>query len=362
MIPVSKPSFLGNENFYVNDAIESGWVSSLGRYIEKFECQFADFCGAENALTVSNGTVGLHLALAGLNVGAGDEVIIPDLTFVATANAVRLANASPVTVDVCRETYCIDPEKIYSAITGRTKAIIPVHLYGHPANMDAILEIAQRFDLKVIEDAAEAHGASINGRRVGGIGHCGVFSFYGNKIITTGEGGMIVTNDANLYQRLRFLRDHAMSKEIRYWHTEIGFNYRMTNVQAAIGVAQLEQIDGFLTERRHQLEQYRSNLKDTEVELNPSVGSEPVNWITCAYVAGLGRNKRDRVIELMREKGVDSRPFFFPLSRLPMYGRDVGATADMLSESGFNLPTYVGLKDREIEKICSVFIDCLNHA
>jgi len=362
MFPVSKPSISKIEIDYVNDAVSSGWVSSLGKYIEKFEGAFANFCEVNYALTVSNGTVGLHLALVGLNVGAGDEVIIPDLTFVATANAVRMASATPVTVDVCRDTYCIDPEKIISAITERTRAIIPVHLYGHPANMNAILEVAQRFDLKVIEDAAEAHGAFINGRRVGGIGDCGVFSFYGNKIITTGEGGMIVTNDDELYQRLKFLRDHAMSKEIRYWHTEVGFNYRMTNVQAALGLAQLQQIDSFLTQRGHQLEQYRSNLKDAGIELNPVVDSEPVNWITCAIVEGLGRNKRDRVIELMKEKGVDSRPFFFPVSRLPMYGGEVGSTADKLSENGFNLPTFVGLKDQEIEKICSVFIDCLNHA
>jgi len=219
MIPVSKPYLSRREIDYVNNALQSGWVSSLGEYIERFESEFANFCGANYALTVANGTVGLHLALVGLNVAVGDEVIIPDLTFVATANAVRMANANPVMVDVCRDTYCIDPEKIASAITERTRAIIPVHLYGHPANMKAILEVAQRYDLKVIEDAAEAHGASINGQRVGGIGDCGVFSFYGNKIITTGEGGMIVTNDHELYQRLKFLRDHAMSKEIRYWHT-----------------------------------------------------------------------------------------------------------------------------------------------
>jgi perosamine synthetase len=361
MIPVSKPYLSSRETLYVNDAIASGWVSSLGEYIEKFECEFANFCGVEYALTVSNGTVGLHLALVGLNIGAGDEVIIPDLTFVATANAVSMSGAKPVMVDVCRETYCIDPQKIAAAITERTRAIIPVHLYGHPANMAAILEIAQRFGLKVIEDAAEAHGASINGKRVGGIGNCGVFSFYGNKILTTGEGGMIVTSDACLYERLKFLRDHAMSKEIRYWHTEVGFNYRMTNVQAALGLAQLEQIDYFLAERSHQLERYRSNLLGTGIELNPSISVEPVNWITCAYVAGLGRIKRDRVIALLKDKGVDSRPFFFPLSRLPMYSGEVGVTADKLSESGFNLPTYVGLKDQEIDKVCSVFIDCLNH-
>jgi len=361
MIPVSKPFISNLENRYVTDAINSGWVSSLGKYIEKFESEFAKYCGTNFALTVSSGTVGLHLALVGLNISEGDEVIIPDLTFVATANAVRMANATPVMVDVCRDTYCIDPEKIFDAITERTKAIIPVHLYGHPANMTVIKEIAQNFNIKVIEDAAEAHGAVINSQRVGGIGNCGVFSFYGNKIITTGEGGMIVTNDQELYQRLKFLRDHAMSKEIRYWHTELGFNYRMTNIQAAMGVAQLEQIDEFLKDRNDQLALYRTHLSGMDIELNPSVDCQPVNWITCAFVEGLDRTRRDKAIELMREKGVDSRPFFFPIRRFPMYSENVGLVADMLSEGGFNLPTYVGLHEVEIEKICEIFKKTLKY-
>ena len=359
MIPVSKPYISDNELSYVSDAIKSGWVSSLGPYIDKFESQFASYCGSKYAASVSNGTVGLHLALAAYGVGLGDEVIIPDLTFVATANAVRMAQAVPVIVDVRRDTYCIDPDQITRAITPKTKAIIPVHLYGHPADMTKIQSIAAAYGIKVIEDAAEAHGASINGVRVGSLGDCGVFSLYGNKIITSGEGGMITTDDSEIFHRIKFLRDHAMSKEIRYWHTELGYNYRMTNMQAALGLSQLEQIDTFLASREELLLHYRSLLEPHGIECNPSINSHSVNWITCALVDGLGRKRRDLVISLMREEGVDSRPFFFPISQLPMYADFSNPNAVFLSENGFNLPTFVGMKPEQTEKVCSVFLKSL---
>ncbi len=365
MIPVSKPYISKKEHDYVSNAVKSGWVSSLGSYINEFERQFATYCGTKFALTVSNGTVGLHLALVASDIGHGDEVIVPDLTFVATANAVRMAQAVPVIVDVRRDTYCIDPELIVRAITPRTKAIIPVHLYGHPANMPLIMEIAAAHGLKVIEDAAEAHGASFGGIRVGGFADCAVFSLYGNKIITTGEGGIITTNDSGLFHRLKYLRDHAMSQEIRYWHTEVGYNYRMTNIQAALGLAQLEQITDFIARRAEQLSQYRSLLEPYDIECNPSVDAQPVNWITCALVKGLGRERRDRVITLMRERGVDSRPFFFPMSQLPMYDSNNDRSSDssvsqVLSEDGFNLPTFVELKAEQVGEVCNVFLQALD--
>ncbi len=360
MIPVSQPSIKQSEINYVTDAVKSGWVSSLGSYIDEFERQFAEYCGAKFALTVSNGTVGLHLALTAFGIGRGDEVIVPDLTFVATANAVRMTNAKPVMVDVCRDTYCMDPEQVVRMITGRTKAIMPVHLYGHPANMSALRKIANTHNIYLIEDAAEAHGATIEGIKVGALGDCGVFSFYGNKIITSGEGGMITTNDENLFQRLRYLRDHAMSKEIRYWHTEVGYNYRMTNIQAALGLSQLKQIDEFISRRAELLQHYRNKLEPEGIECNPSVGVKSVNWITCAFVDGLGRERRDLVISRMREQGVDSRPFFFPLTRLPMYRVDGNPVSNMLSESGFNLPTFVDLRLEQVNEVCSIFLKALD--
>jgi perosamine synthetase len=359
MIPVSKPSISKKEQDFVSDAVKSGWVSSLGPYIDEFETRFAVFCGTRFALTVSNGTVGLHLALVAYGVGPGDEVIVPDLTFVATANAVRMASATPVMVDVQRDTYCIDPDQIIRAITPRTRAIIPVHLYGHPANMSVISEIAAHHNLVVIEDAAEAHGASIGATKVGAMADCAVFSFYGNKIITSGEGGMITTDNEEIFHRLRYLRDHAMSKDVRYWHTEVGYNYRMTNLQAALGLSQLEQIEQFINRRARQLEQYRSLLNPHGIECNPIKDAQPVNWMTCAVVDGIGREKRDHVINLMREDGVDSRPFFFPISTLPMYSSRDNPISKMLSESGFNLPTYVELEPEQIELVCTVFLKSL---
>ena len=359
MIPISKPKLSDLELKNITDAVKSGWVSSLGRYIDAFEHKFAEFCGTKYAISVCNGTVGLHLALKVLGIGDGDEVIVPDLTFVATANAVRMAQAKPVIVDVCRDSYCISPFAITKAITPKTRAIIPVHLYGHPANMPEIMEIAHTHGLHVIEDAAEAHGASIGGIRVGAFGDCGVFSFYGNKIITTGEGGMITTNDHALYERAKLLRDHAMSKSIRYWHTEVGYNYRMTNLQAAIGVAQLEQVDDFLMHRKNILDLYKDKLEGSGIECNPIVSAAPVVWMVCAIVDSLDRVRRDAVIGHMRASGVDTRPFFFPISMLPMYKPENNPIAYKLSESGINLPTFVGMTEDQVTKSCSALLAAL---
>src|SRR6185437_8260595 len=278
-IPVSRPHLTALEEEYVLDAVRSGWVSSLGKYIEDFEAAFAKYCGTKYALTTSNGTTGLHLALVTAGVGSGDEVIVPDMTFVATANAVAYTGATPVMVDIQPDTLCICPAAVRRAITPRTKLILPVHLYGHPADMDELSSIAVEHRLAIIEDAAEAHGAEYKGRRVGGLGLAGVFSFYGNKIITTGEGGMITTNDADFYNRAVFLRDQAMSKEKRYWHDMMGFNYRITNIQAALGLAQMKSIDAMLLRREEILALYRQAIETSDsVRLNFTA-----NWAKSAY-------------------------------------------------------------------------------
>jgi perosamine synthetase len=247
-IPISKPYIGAREKELVLDALESGWVSSIGQYIDEFEANFARYYGTEYAIAVSSATTGLHLALASLGLQRGDEVIILDLAFVATANAVAYTGATPVLADIDADTLCMDPASVKSLISARTRAIIPVHLYGHPADMDALTGIGDSHGVDIIEDAAEAHGAEYRGRKVGGLGKCGVFSFYGNKV-TTGEGGMLITNDREFYLRARRLRDHAMNPQRRYFHEELGFNYRITNLRAALGVAQLERIDEFLDRR-----------------------------------------------------------------------------------------------------------------
>jgi perosamine synthetase len=360
MIPVSKPIIESEDVRLVTDAVSSGWVSSQGAYIERFEREFAAFCGVKHCVATSNGTVAIHLALKVLDIGKGDEVIVPDLTFVATANAVVLAEATPVIADVRRSDWCIDPESVKRLITPRTRAIIPVHLYGHPAAMDELRALARQHGLKIIEDAAEAHGAEYRGRKVGALGDCATFSFYGNKIITTGEGGALTTDSDAIAQRARFLRDHAMSKEKRYWHTEVGYNYRMTNLQAALGVAQLGRIDSFVAERARILESYRHHLAPHGVTLNPHLdGARPVNWITCVLLDGVTREERDAVMVRLHEQGVDSRPFFYPLSALPMYERAPGPVSADLSARGMNLPTFPGLSEDDIERICRALLSSI---
>jgi len=360
MIPVSQPTISHEDIQAVTDAVSSGWVSSLGHYIDRFEQEFADFCGVRHCVSTANGTVAIHLALKVLGIGEGDEVIVPDLTFVATANAVVLAGATPVMADVRRSDWCLDPELVERLITSRTRAIIPVHLYGHPSEMDELRAIAEARGLKLIEDAAEAHGAEYHGRRVGGLGDCATFSFYGNKIITTGEGGALTTHSAEVAERARFLRDHAMSKDRRYWHTEVGYNYRMSNLQAALGVAQLGRIGSFIAERDRILETYRHYLASDQLILNPRLaGTRPVNWITCVLLGKVDREGRDRAMGRLREQGIDSRPFFYPLTALPMYARGTNPVSADLSARGLNLPTYPGLKEEEIKTIAQRLLEAI---
>ena len=260
MIPVCEPLLGAKEQEYVAEAIRSSWISSTGGFIDRFEDSFASFCGCSHGITTTNGTTALHVALAACDIGPGDEVILPSFTMVSTALAVVYTGATPVLVDSEADTFNIDPARIEEKVTSRTKAILPVHMYGHPCEMDSILAIAKDRGLYVIEDAAEAHGAEINGRRIGGVGHVGCFSFYANKIVTTGEGGMVVTNDDQIADRVRRLKNLSHSPERRFLHTEVGFNYRMTNVQAAIGVAQMERIDELIEMRRNNAALYNAHL------------------------------------------------------------------------------------------------------
>jgi len=346
-IPVSEPSITEKEIDYVTNAVKSGWVSSIGQYIDAFEKRFAEFVGTTYALTTSNGTTALHLALVTLGIKEGDEVIIPDLTFIATANAVTYTGAKPVIVDIERDTWCIDPQSVKKAITAKTKAIIPVHLYGHPANMDVINHIAKEYGLYVIEDAAEAHGAKYRGKKVGNLGDIGVFSFYGNKIITTGEGGMLTTNNEKIYKRAKFLKDHAMSVEKRYWHPEIGYNYRMTNLQAALGLAQLERIDELINKKIQIFEWYKEFFGDIQcIKLNPQKEwAKNVFWMVCLILDTDFGISRSELMAKLKEKGIDTRPFFYPISQMPMYNSGkINPVAYDISQRGLNLPSGVNLK------------------
>jgi perosamine synthetase len=358
-IPVYEPDLSGNELKYVIDCIETGWISSLGKYINLFEDAFAQFCGVEHAVAVSNGTAALHLALLLKDIGPGDEVIVPTLTFVATANAVRYTGARPVFVDSDPATWTIDPARIEEKISSLTKAVIPVHLYGHPADMDPIMELADKYDLFVIEDAAEAHGAEYKGEKVGGLGHVGCFSFYGNKIVTTGEGGMLTTNNSDLAEKARFLKDHGMSSERRYWHPKIGYNYRMTNIQAAIGLAQLERINEIIERKLIIADLYKRRLEDVlSLELHPqSDWARNVFWMFSILVKDGLPCTRDELISALRERDIDTRPFFIPIHFQPPYREDGNSfpVAEDVGRRGINLPSYPKLRETDLRRIC----DCI---
>jgi perosamine synthetase len=354
--PVAMPNLGGNEFKYLADAFLSTWISSSGSYIDKFEGQFSDYSDCKYGVTVSNGTVALHVSLVALGVGKGDEVIIPDLTFAATINAVLHANATPVIVDVEESSWCIDPKEIKKAITSKTKAIIPVHLYGQVCDMDSIMGLAEQYDLKVIEDCAEAHGATFKGKKVGSFGDVGCFSFYGNKVITTGEGGMCVTNSSKLNDKLRILRDHGMSKKKRYYHEVVGYNYRMTNLQAAIGLAQLERINEIHSGRSLYEDFYRKSSLKSYFRFQKSLKDRGrITWLVCLLVDK--DSGRDELIKIFKESGLDARPFFYLLSDMDIYkeySNSINLVAKRISSHGINLPTYESLKS--LEKI-GVIVD-----
>lgn len=338
--PVAQPDLGGNELKYVTDAVLSTWISSAGKYIDEFENGFAKFCECKYGVATSNGTVAIHLALLAVGIEPGDEVIVPDFTFAATANAVLHANAKPVIVDIDPITWCIDPIEIEKAITSKTKAIIPVHVYGQPCDMDSIMAIAKKYNLKVIEDCAEAHGAKYKGKVVGSFGDVSCYSFFGNKILTTGEGGMCVTNSEEVNDMMRVLRDHGMNKQKKYWHDIVGYNYRMTNLQAALGCAQLERIGELINQRNAVEQKYRSVLNEFSfIRWQENVSDrEKVTWLVSAWLPNGGR---DRLFEELKKNQIDVRPFFYPMSEMPLYKPYVfsATNSQKISKLGFNLPT-----------------------
>jgi perosamine synthetase len=345
----------------VLDAFLSSWISSKGPYVGKFEQDFATFIGARHGIAVSNGTVALHLALVALNVGPGDEVIVPDLTFAATINAVLYCGATPVIVDVDRHTWSMSLAALEQACTPRTRAVIPVHLYGRPAEIGPIAGFAARRGIAVIEDCAEAHGARYAGRPVGQFGDINCFSFYANKIVTTGEGGMCLTNSPELAESLRVLRDHGITPNRSYWHERVGFNYRITNLQAAIGHSQLWRIDDTLARNKRVADLYYDELKAIPgVRFPPAMDAicEPVVWLACVQVPA---DKRDAILSAAVAAKIEMRPFFHSLSSLPpyeKYARPCPNSAE-LSATGINLPTSRSVDQQVVGRIVKVFRDVL---
>jgi perosamine synthetase len=354
-ISVAQPTLNGNEKKYVMDCLETNWISSVGKYIGAFEEAFAAFCGAKHAIATNNGTTALHLALVAMDLRPGDEVIVPTVTYIATANAVRYCGATPVLVDVQAETMNIDPAEIKRKITTKTRGIIPVHLYGHPAEMETINAIAKRHGLWVLEDAAEAHGAEVSGKKVGTFGTCATFSFFGNKIVTTGEGGMVTTNDDALATKLRLFRGQGMDLARRYWFPVVGYNYRMTNIQAAIGLAQMETVEKSISDRAQIALWYDEALADLRTQIvlpTPVESVKQVYWMYNIFLREGDGARRDGVMRAMDEMAIETRPVFYPMHVMPPYFEDVKyPVADLWSPRGINLPTHQGLTKDDVERV-----------
>jgi perosamine synthetase len=354
-IPVAEPVFEGRELEYLSECINSGWISSLGKYVTEFEQGFAGYIGCQYGVAVHTGTAALHLALVALGVGPGDEVVIPDLTFAATANAVLYTGAKPVLVDVEADTWNMDPRQLEKAITENTKAVIAVHLYGHPCDMERILDICDRHEIVLVEDAAQAHGAEYKGKKVGSFGKVGCFSFFANKLITTGEGGICVTDDAELTHRIEHLRDHGMSPKKRYWHEAVGYNYRMTNLQAAVGVAQLERIEWLVERKRIVADLYRTHLVGNGNLILPTEKDYAKNifWMFTICLKEACKVSRDELMKLLKAEGVDARPVFFPLHVMPPYREEkTYPNSEKISKAGLSLPSSAALTEQDVDRIC----------
>jgi perosamine synthetase len=364
-IPVGAPALIGNERRYVLEALDSTWISSNGRFIGAFEDAFADRCGVRHAVAVNTGTAALHVALLALRVGPGDEVIVPALTYVASAAAVLYCGGIPVFAESDASTGNIDPSALEQLITPRTKAIMVVHLYGHPVDIDPVRALAQRHGLPVIEDAAEAHGAEYKGRLVGTLGEIATFSFYGNKIISCGEGGMVVTDDCSLADKVRKLRGQGQDTTRRYWFDEVGFNYRLTNVAAAIGLAQTEQLDWHVGRRREIAAQYAARLSGhphvRAIEEPPHTRS--AFWMNSVVLRDSAPADRDSVIAALAARGIETRPFFYPCHTMPPYRRFAPAgglpVAERLSARGISLPSGATLTPQDVDEVCDALNDAI---
>ena len=351
-IPIYQPDLGGNEKKYVNECLDTSWISSRGRFVNEFETQFAQRIGVEHAASVSNGTVALHLALMALGIGPGDEVIVPTLTYIASANSVAYTGAMPVFVDSLRDTWQIDPEDVRRHITPRTRAIMPVHLYGQACDMDTLIAIAKEYRLFIVEDCAEAFGTLYKGRHVGTFGDVSTFSFFGNKTITTGEGGMVVSNDKTLIERARHLKGQGLAAHREYWHDVVGYNYRMTNIQAAIGLAQLERADDFLARKRHLAERYTAGLRRLPVEVHAEAPDTVHSyWMFSILVERA--DQRDPLRKHLAADGIETRPLFFPMHTMPMYAKNYRKhqIAEDLAWRGINLPSWPGMTDEQVAAV-----------
>ncbi|MDD8017226.1 MAG: DegT/DnrJ/EryC1/StrS family aminotransferase [Bacteroidota bacterium] len=367
-IPVCEPFLNGNELSYVTDCVSTGWISSSGKYVKEFEEKFANYCGVKYGVTACNGTAALHLALLATSIGKGDEVIVPNFTMIASAFSICYTGAIPIFVDADLFTWNIDINRIEEKITSRTKAIMSVSIFGNVCEMDKVSEIAKKYNLLVIDDAAESHGAEYNGKKTGSLADITAFSFFANKNLTTGEGGMVVTNNKNFYDRVKYFKNLCFSLDgpRNYIHNDIGFNYRMSNIHAAIGLAQLEKADYYRNLRIGNAELYKKYLAEIEgiVLQKTNVGILNVHWMNGIIVNPKIYGKtRDELIAELKTNGVETRTFFVGMNKQPSllkYGcvqEGSYPVTDYLSENGFYLPSSSNLKEEDIIFICKIIRD-----
>lgn len=358
MIPVNEPLLAGNELKYVNECVRTGWVSSLGRFIEEFESRWASYCGMPEGVAVCNGTVALDLAVEALCLPAGSEVILPSFTIISCAGAIVRTGCVPVPVDCDPVTWCMDPALAEAAVTPRTRAIMPVHIYGHPVDMDPIADLAARHGLTVIEDAAEAHGATYKGRRCGGLGHVSCFSFYANKIVTTGEGGMVLVRDPELAARMRKLRNLCFEPGSRFAHHELGHNYRLTNLQAALGLAQIERIDQALAHKRLMAKRYGQGLAGLPLQLPVQLPwAESVYWMYGVVLDEATGLTAVDLAERLLKLNVQTRPFFLGMHQQPALHR-LGLcqglslpVTERIARQGLYLPSGLALSPEQMDRV-----------
>lgn len=352
-IPVYEPYLGGNASAYVNECLTTGWISSRGAFISRFEDAFAAYVGASHATSVANGTVALHLALEALGVGAGDEVIVPSFTYIASVNTILQTGAMPVYVDSLQDTLQVDPQAIRNAITRRTRAVMAVHLYGHPCDMDAITALCRDQDLLLVEDCAEGFGTRWKGQHVGTFGDVATFSFFGNKTITTGEGGMVLAKSPDVMDKCRRLKSQGVSPTREYWHDMLAYNYRMTNIQAAIGLAQIEMAEEIIQRKQQIAEIYRTRLSQLPLRTHDSMGDVDHSHWMCSIIVDRMED-RDRLRAHLADDQIETRPFFPLASHMPHCHSDqIFPNGESVSKRGINLPSYPGLTEQQLNRICS---------
>jgi len=371
-IPVSGPWITQKEIDYVTDAVTNAWYANANVYNERFEKAFAEYIGVKYAISLPSCTSAIHLSLLSLGIGAGDEVIVPDLTWIASAAPITYVGATPVFADVDDKTWCLSAESFEQSITPKTRAVIPVDLYGNMPDVDSIREVAEKHGIPIVEDAAEAIGSKYKGRKAGSLGDTGVFSFHGSKVLVTGEGGMLVTNREDIYRRSLFLRDHGRKPgDKMFWNTEVAYKYKMSSMQAALGLAQLERIAKLIERKRQIFSWYQSELGSIEgIALNyEAPGTKNTYWMVTVLLDEKFGLKKDKLMTLMSEKGIDCRPFFHPLSSIPAYqeleqakkARRGNKNAYTISPYGLNLPSGMNMTEEKVGYVCEVLESILKN-